>query len=159
MVKKSPDLKATPNLKNIFSKKEEIKEEKSESKIPIQDGQNETVTFDQITEQLAKYVKEKTLAQSLKIVLSKTVTFTNGTVITFPISNKVEISMMQNIEQPLLDYLRNNLKNNLLSIEYNVSENNEERRPYTSSEIFEAMAKKNPAILKLKDDMGLDTEY
>lgn len=83
----------------------------------------------------------------------------DGANIVFPISNKVETSMMQNHEVEILDFLRKNLKNSLIQLVYQFSESQEERKPYTSSEIFAVMAKKNPSLLKLKDELGLDTEF
>lgn len=67
--------------------------------------------------------------------------------------------MVQSAEQGLLNHLRKTLRNSLIHITYKISENQEERRPYTSTEIFAAMARKNPTLLKLRDELGLDTEY
>lgn len=67
--------------------------------------------------------------------------------------------MIQGIEQQLLDHLRISAKNSSISIEYSVAETNEVAKPYTSAEVFQAMAKKNPALLKLQESLGLDTDY
>lgn len=47
----------------------------------------------------------------------------------------------------------------MIQVSYKFSENQEDRKPYTSTEIFAVMAKKNPSLLKLRDDLGLDTEF
>ncbi|MEO9806130.1 MAG: hypothetical protein ABJF04_22915 [Reichenbachiella sp.] len=75
------------------------------------------------------------------------------------ITNSVEIAMIENIEVELLGFLRLELKNSAIAFNYEISEDTEERRPYTSEEKFKAMAKKNPALLKLADEFGLDTDH
>lgn len=148
-------------MKNIFKPKEEEKqEEKPETESQNQEEiKNNPVSKEQVEEKIKSFILEKNPSQSVKIILAKPLEFEDGQTLKIPINNKVEISMLQNIEQPLLDHLRNGLGNSTLQIEYNVTEHSVERKPYTSSEIFEAMAKKNPALLKLKEDMGLDTDY
>ncbi|MBU2916174.1 MULTISPECIES: hypothetical protein [Reichenbachiella] len=59
----------------------------------------------------------------------------------------------------MLEFLRKELKNSMIQVSYKFSENQEDRKPYTSTEIFAVMAKKNPSLLKLRDDLGLDTEF
>ncbi|MEO9853225.1 MAG: hypothetical protein ABJH72_01555 [Reichenbachiella sp.] len=75
------------------------------------------------------------------------------------ITNSVEIAMIENIEVELLGFLRLELKNSAIAFNYEISEDTGERRPYTSEEKFKAMAKKNPALLKLADEFGLDTDH
>ncbi|PIB35039.1 hypothetical protein BFP72_06335 [Reichenbachiella sp. 5M10] len=77
----------------------------------------------------------------------------------FPISNRVESSMVQNIEVQMLEYLRTELRNSMIQIGYKFSDKVEDRKPYTSTEIYAAMARKNPTLHKLRDALGLDTEF
>ncbi|MCV9386269.1 hypothetical protein [Reichenbachiella ulvae] len=67
--------------------------------------------------------------------------------------------MVQSKEVEIMDFLRKELKNSMVQIGYSFSENQEDRRPYTSTEIFAVMAKKNPHLLKLRDELGLDSEF
>ncbi|MEO9966617.1 MAG: hypothetical protein ABJF11_12545 [Reichenbachiella sp.] len=71
----------------------------------------------------------------------------------------MEIAMIENIEVELLGFLRTTLKNSGVAFSYDITEDAEERRPYTSEEKFKAMAKKNPALIKLADEFGLDTDH
>jgi DNA polymerase-3 subunit gamma/tau len=66
--------------------------------------------------------------------------------------------MLQKIEVELLGVLRQSLNNYSIKFKFNVAKDDSERRPYTSIEVFAAMAKKNPTVLKLRDEFGLDTE-
>ena len=79
--------------------------------------------------------------------------------IDLPIGNKVEISMMQNVEPELMTFLRHNLQNTKLKIEYKVLEIEKVHKPYTGTEILQAMIDRNPALQKLKDDLGLDPDF
>lgn len=75
------------------------------------------------------------------------------------ITNSVEIAMIENVEVELLGFLRGELKNSSIAFDYRITEDTEARRPYTAEEKFKAMAKKNPALLKLADEFGLDTDH
>lgn len=67
--------------------------------------------------------------------------------------------MVEAAEVEILGFLRTELKNTSIAFDYQVSEDTEERRPYTAEEKFKAMAKKNPALLKLAEEFGLDTDH
>lgn len=67
--------------------------------------------------------------------------------------------MVQSKEVEIMDFLRKELKNSMVQIGYSFSETQEDRKPYTSTEIFAVMAKKNPNLLKLRDQLGLDSEF
>ncbi|MBN2612684.1 MAG: DNA polymerase III subunit gamma/tau [Bacteroidales bacterium] len=66
----------------------------------------------------------------------------------------------QRIKGELLAYLRENLKNNLLTFDIRIPEEPQTngRRPYTAEEKFRYMADKNPLLLKLKQEFNLDFE-
>ena len=121
---------------------------------------DEPVSEENLKDALKKYLADRDVSPTIKIVLSKPATLYDDLSIEFNIVNKIEINTMQTVEADLLAYLRGNLKNSHLRINYHLSEQSSaERKPYTNSEIFEAMARKNPAILKLRDALGLDTDY
>lgn len=64
------------------------------------------------------------------------------------------------IRDGLLDFLRKNLQNKLISIDINIVEDpaGNEKKPYTAEEKFKHMAEKNPVLQKLKKDFNLDFE-
>ncbi len=66
----------------------------------------------------------------------------------------------QRIKADLLVYLRDNLKNNLITFDIVIPEDSAEngKRPYTDEEKFKYMAEKNPLLNKLKQDFNLDFE-
>ncbi|WP_420581510.1 hypothetical protein [Reichenbachiella sp.] len=116
------------------------------------------ITQEAVRNKLDQYISEKKVSNTVKIILSKPIKVIDSQ-IQLTITNSVEIAMIENVEVELLGYLRNELKNSSVAFNYQVSEDTEERRPYTAEEKFKAMAKKNPALLKLADEFGLDTDH
>ncbi|UXP31258.1 hypothetical protein N6H18_12955 [Reichenbachiella agarivorans] len=154
----TPVAKETPNLKNIFqSKKEEVKTETTQIEEPIVEL-SEPVTKEAIGITIRNYIDKFNPSVSVKNILNKPFVL-NDLTIEFPISNKVETSMIQKNEVEMLEFFRKELRNSMIQVGYKYSDNPEERRPYTSTEIFAAMAKKNPNVFKLRDQLGLDTEF
>jgi DNA polymerase-3 subunit gamma/tau len=64
----------------------------------------------------------------------------------------------QNIKNDLLQYLRNELQNDTLTIEILAQEHQQQSVLYTSEEKFKYMSSKNPALEKLKKEWNLDFE-
>lgn len=68
--------------------------------------------------------------------------------------------VMQNVEdmEKLRNYLRKSLNNNIFTIVDHISEHPAELKPYTDKDCFEEMAKKNPSINVIKDELKLGFE-
>ena len=63
------------------------------------------------------------------------------------------------VKSDLLDYLKENLNNDYITLETILSEKvDEERKPYTDEEKFKFMSEKNPNLKTLKKQFGLDFE-
>lgn len=83
----------------------------------------------------------------------------DNTEISFKLTNPLEVDAIESIKAELVTYLRNNFKNEEIQLVYEVSTANAVDRPYTPKEKFEAMMKKNPSLAKMKEIMGLDTDF
>jgi len=59
----------------------------------------------------------------------------------------------------MLGFLRSRLDNYKVDLTVKVEENSRKKRPYTDKDKFEQMASKNPALLKLKDELDLEIDY
>ncbi|MBK6263471.1 hypothetical protein JKA74_00375 [Marivirga sp. S37H4] len=79
--------------------------------------------------------------------------------ITLQLTNPVEVDAIETIKADLVTYLRGVFKRELLQINYEVNAQNAIERPYTPKEKFDSMVKKNPILGKLKDKLGLDTDF
>ena len=74
-----------------------------------------------------------------------------GSKIYYEIDNAAQQEQLKDIMQDMLTYIRRELKNMALSIEFLVNIDESNRPPYTNREKFDAMAKKNSALLYLKE--------
>ena len=79
--------------------------------------------------------------------------------ISFKLTNPLEVDAIESVKADLVVYLRNSFKNEDIQLTYEVSSANAVDRPYTPKEKFEAMMKKNPSLAKMKEIMGLDTDF
>lgn len=75
------------------------------------------------------------------------------------LKSPIEANLLSNIEKDLILFLRDKLENDNVMISHKLDLEVVQKKAYTSAEIFNEMAKKNPDLLKLKDALGLDTEY
>ena len=62
-------------------------------------------------------------------------------------------------QQDLTLFLRKNLGNKNISIEWEVKKEQQEKMIYTNKEKFEHLAEKNPDLRKLKERFDLDTDF
>ncbi len=75
------------------------------------------------------------------------------------VDNRIQDGEVFNNRAAITLFLRKRLKNTSISIETVISDKPiEERRPYTDTEKFEAMARNAPEIRNLKDQLNLDIE-
>ncbi len=75
------------------------------------------------------------------------------------VDNRIQDGEVFNNRPEMTLFLRKRLKNTSISIETVISDKPvEERRPYTDTEKFEAMARNAPEIRNLKDQLNLDIE-
>ncbi len=80
-------------------------------------------------------------------------------VIVIPLTNPIEEPFLQNIKLQLTTYLREKLNNHLLSISGELQQTEGKKVVYTNKEKFDHLAAKNPALLELKERLGLDTDF
>ncbi|MCW5911076.1 MAG: hypothetical protein KIT62_08375 [Cyclobacteriaceae bacterium] len=59
----------------------------------------------------------------------------------------------------MLTYLRDNLDNSLIQLDYKFADIETKRVAYTNKEKFDALAEKNPLLKKLQEKLGLDPDF
>lgn len=79
--------------------------------------------------------------------------------ITVHLTNPVEEALLENFRRDLVQFLRDSLKNNELTVKAVVQDNSGKKVIYTAKEKFEHLAEKHPYLKELKDRLGLDWEY
>ncbi len=80
-------------------------------------------------------------------------------VIRITLANSFQLLTVENIQQELLTYLRQKLRNGSIMLKPDVQKFEEKKLIYTNSEKFEHLAKKYPALRDLKQRFELDTDF
>jgi DNA polymerase-3 subunit gamma/tau len=76
------------------------------------------------------------------------------------VDNQVQIDYIQTHLSDLIEYLRENLKNWGITVDFTISENLEENvKHQTGKDRFNALARKNPNLFTLQKTFNLDVEY
>lgn len=75
------------------------------------------------------------------------------------LTNPVEVGAIEELKADFTQYLRQQFNSPQLQLNHQINVEKAADRPYTPKEKFEAMLKKNPALSKLKDTFGLDTDF
>jgi DNA polymerase-3 subunit gamma/tau len=72
------------------------------------------------------------------------------------VNTEINKEYLTNSSLSILSFLRSKVKNDDLTMTVKIAEGNAIKKPLTSREIFDEMAKKNPSLLKLSDEFGLE---
>lgn len=82
----------------------------------------------------------------------------DGFTIEFKTDNKIISNDLQKISE-LLGFLKRKLNNYHIKVNTQLTKKEENHRAYTDQEKFEQMAKKNPSVQKLKNELGLEIDF
>lgn len=162
----SPVMPATPSLKDalkgtynkpVISEKQVIEES-----VPAntETGENKPFTQQQLQDNWIKYAEDLKSREPRiysTLVAYQPVLKENG-IIEFPVSNPLQEDLIRNIKINLLTYLKKSLNNFSLDIVTTITEIVESNKLYTAEDKFDHMAKKNPELIKLKQQFNLDFE-
>ncbi len=152
-------IKSIPTTTSI---KKPVTEEEKSKKEPetMEDKPSEEFTSDQLQEawsQISVSYKKNvnfyhTLTKKMPVLLDN---FT----IELIVDNKIqEEEVMENLTE-ILPKLRSKLNNFKINLRIKVNEQPGNDKPYTAIDKYNAMAEKNPALKKLKDQLDLDIDY
>lgn len=147
-----------------FTKKAEVKEtpEEKESAPEInKELPKKTFTADALNEAWSRFAGQmesegkNRLSTSLKG--SKPV-LKDSFAVEFTLDNKAQLEMIEEAKGDLLGFLRQALQNFSISLVTVVSKTENSNKPYTASDKYSYMAKKNPSLDKLKQQFDLEIE-
>lgn len=102
---------------------------------------------------------EKGAGDAEKLVLSRQVKVEAEFQISILLGSALEMSILEKIEQEMVQHFRSELDNDLIGLTKKVMEQEETQKLYTSKDKFDYMAEQNPALKSLKEKLGLDFEY
>ena len=72
------------------------------------------------------------------------------------VDNELVEKYFRNLINPVQDYLREKLRNSKITMQIRVSEATETVRAYSRVERFQMLSRKNPDLLNLKEEFGLE---
>lgn len=75
------------------------------------------------------------------------------------LTSQLEVSFLEPFEADLVQFLRDHLKNDHISLQKEIAEIEVTNKLYTSKDIYDYMVKENPKLQELKDRLGLDFDY
>jgi DNA polymerase-3 subunit gamma/tau len=150
--KKAPQMPISTSIKKAIEKEPE-KQLQSESATNEESGdfgQSElTEYWDEYTQKIEKNAYLKGIMINCKPVLQENYTFEVA------VHNPGQQEELLNDSMALLPFLRANLKNSHIQMRIRISETNEKKLAYTSTEKYEHLISINPALDKLKDEFNL----
>jgi DNA polymerase-3 subunit gamma/tau len=79
-------------------------------------------------------------------------------VVEIPLDNRAQEMTFNERKADLLDFLRQELRNQKILFAPNLQDTEDNARPYTSEEKYKAMVEKNPRLKELKDELDLELE-
>jgi len=144
-------------LTDIFKKEE--KSEEQVVQVEEVDKRNEPVTLEKVEVSIQKYISEKNLSNTYLSLLKNAVKLISETTVEIQLKNSVEKKFLGEIEVELVHFLRNDLNNDYIMVSSTFNQEKSIRTAYTNAEIFDEMVEKNPELLRLKNELGLDTDF
>jgi DNA polymerase-3 subunit gamma/tau len=124
---------------------------------PVLSKYNYSFTYEAAQQALVAFANERDI-ETLKVMLKREFVL-EGTTLKLQLDNQIQMETLVQLKQELATFLRQSLRNASIQIASEIVESTSERRPYTAQEKFEYMANKNPALLELRDKLGLELVF
>lgn len=138
------------------------KEEKKEAKPTIYGKKKECYTNDVVAKVWKAFGQQRIEAgagDAEKLVLGRPMDAKEGNTIILHLGSQLEITILEQMEQELVQFLRKDLHNDLIVLKKEVAKQSTTRKVYTSQDKYDHMVEQNPALKTLKEKFGLDFEY
>lgn len=151
----SSKLRSTVDIETtVFNPKTEVQSIDNE---PVLPNFNDSFTYEVAQQTLIEFANERDI-ETLKVMLNREFVL-EGTTFKLQLDNQIQMDTLVQLKQELATFLRQRLRNALIQIVSEIVESSTERRPYTAQEKFEYLANKNPALLELRDKLGLELVF
>jgi DNA polymerase-3 subunit gamma/tau len=146
-------VKSTLNLQNILT-------EKPEENKPIGNGikfEKRKILKSEIVEVWQEFALKRKAQVAEYGLLQHDFDIDEHT-IKLQLTNPVELTLLDSIKSDLLTFLKERLQCDV-TLEGVLLKTDSKKMIYTNKEKFDHLAEKHPALLELKDRLGLDTDY
>jgi DNA polymerase III subunit gamma/tau len=123
--------------------------------------QSKPIVFEELKQAWDIFVKqlEERRRFSEFVILNRDFTL-EGTTIHLEVDNEIQTELLTTVlRTEALNFLRQKLSNSSLHIEVVVMKEENVKKIYTQADKFNYLATKNPALLELKNTLGLDYDY
>ncbi|GAB3951584.1 DNA polymerase III subunit gamma/tau [Spirosoma harenae] len=95
---------------------------------------------------------------SEQVVLNRELVL-DGTTIHLTLDNTLQVGFLNELKPDLLGYLRNELQNSQIQIEYTVTVQEVKKMIYSSQDKYNYLAEKNPMLHELRKVLNLEVDY
>ncbi len=151
----SSKLRSTVDIETaVFNPKTEVQSVDNEPALP---NYSDVFTYEAAQQALFAFANERDI-ETLKVMLKREFVL-EGTTFKLQLDNQIQMDTLTQMKQDLATFLRQRLRNASIQIAAEIVETTTERRPYTAQEKFEYLANKNPALLELRDKLGLELVF
>lgn len=154
---KSPKPKTTLNLNGLIKPATAVSVEEKPEEIAAPPA-NKVVRVAQLQAAWDEYTERRKDQAAEYQILKREIQFKHP-VISVLLTNPVEETLLENIRRDFIQFLRDRLQNNELTLSAALQESLGKKIIYTGKEKFEHMARKNPYLNELKDKLGLDWDF
>ena len=86
-------------------------------------------------------------------------TLKENDIIEILLDNSAQLELIRETQYLILDFLKNELDNDHIRIEIQISENQKSSKPYTNKEKLNKMKESNPDLEELRISLSLDPDY
>jgi DNA polymerase III subunit gamma/tau len=152
----SSKLRSTVDLETsvLNPKVDTLQSADNQSSVP---NYSEPFTFEALQKEL-HYFADSRDNETLKVMLKRDFEL-EGTTLKLQLDNQIQLDTLTQLKQDLAVHLRQKLRNSAIHIFAEIVASTSERRPYTAQEKFEYLANKNPALLELREKLGLELVF
>lgn len=151
----SSKLRSTVDIEtSVFNPKTDVQSVDNEPALP---NYSDAFTYEAAQQALFAFANESDL-ETLRVMLKREFIL-EGTTFKLQLDNQIQMDTLTQMKQDLATFLRQRLRNASIQIVAEIVETTTERRPYTAQEKFEYLANKNPALLELRDKLGLELVF
>ncbi len=143
-----------PTLQEPSSSEHEGAEKAEEEK------KNETIILESLKSAWSKFSDQRLSSENAnesdRIILNKEVRLVEETTVEITITNQLEKDILGRFETDLIQFLREQLKNDFIKINTQLKQIEESKKLYTSKDKFDHMVSQNNNLLLLQEKLGLD---
>jgi DNA polymerase-3 subunit gamma/tau len=123
--------------------------------------QNKAFTFDELTVAWGRFTNDLQMENRMTeyVIFNRKFTL-EGTIIQLQVDNEIQLEKVTGtLRNEMITYLRKSLQNSKVQLETTVMEQENQSLIYTQADKFRFLAEKNPALIELKNVLGLDYDY